>query len=451
MNTPICDFVKQYANESKLRMHMPGHKGVAFIGVESLDITEINGADVLYDSHGIIRESEDNAAELFGTARTVYSTEGSSLVIRAMLYLALQTKKGSGRALVCAARNAHKAFVSAAALLDLDVCFMYSKRDESIVSCDIDADDVEKYISECDNAPIAVYLTSPDYLGNRLDIKSIAEVCHKHGTLLIVDNAHGAYAHFLDKPEHPIDFGADMCCDSAHKTLPVLTGGAYLHISKTAPSVLCDRAECAMALFASTSPSYLILQSLDMANKYISEGYSQRLNAFALCLDRVKDTLSKAGFELVGDEAMKLTIAPKSYGYTGEELSLYLMERGIVCEFSDVDFAVMMLTPENSEKELEALLSLLLALPKRKAIEDVMPKLPHPARAMSIREAAFSPYREVSVEGSVGEILAQPGVSCPPAVPIVVCGELIDERAVSVFKYYGIERCRVVLACDEGE
>lgn len=80
--------------------------------------------------------------------------------------------------------------------------------------------------------PAAVYITSPDYLGNLADIGGMSDVCRKYGVLLIVDNAHGAYLHFLPKPEHPLDLGAEMCCDSAHKTLPVLTGGAYLHISQ---------------------------------------------------------------------------------------------------------------------------------------------------------------------------------------------------------------------------
>ena len=444
MNTPICDFVGRYADEGKVRMHMPGHKGACILGAEPRDITEIDGADVLYDSHGIIRESEDNAAELFGTARTVYSTEGSSLAIRAMLFLAMQTKKGSKRATVLAARNAHKAFVSAAALLDLDVRFMYSEKNESIVSCDICAQEVDAYLSECDITPAAVYLTSPDYLGNRLDIKGIAEVCHRHGTLLIVDNAHGAYLRFLKCSEHPIDLGADMCCDSAHKTLPVLTGGAYLHISKNAPRFLCGRAESAMALFASTSPSYLILQSLDMANKYISDGYYERLGTVVSRLDEIKHKLLSAGFELAGDEPLKLTVAPKSYGYTGAELAGELLLKGIVCEFSDADYAVMMTTPENSEEELARLEDALLSLQKRPANESRMPALPHPERAVSIREAALSSWREVDVGDSVGEVLAQPSVSCPPAVPIVVCGERIDERTVSIFRYYGIERCKVV-------
>ena len=120
MNTPICDFVRDYAARRPVRMHMPGHKGNAGIGPEALDLTEIDGADELYRSRGIIRESEINAASLFGAARTVYSAEGSSLCIRAMLYLALLTagEKGiPGRLL--AGRNAHRTLMSAAALLDL--------------------------------------------------------------------------------------------------------------------------------------------------------------------------------------------------------------------------------------------------------------------------------------------------------------------------------------------
>ena len=118
MKTPICDFVREYGNGNPTRLHMPGHKGVCRLGFESRDITEIGGADVLYHSDGSIRESEDNAAALFGTARTVYSTEGSSLCIRGMLYLAMQA---TGRRTILAGRNAHSTFVTACALLDAQV------------------------------------------------------------------------------------------------------------------------------------------------------------------------------------------------------------------------------------------------------------------------------------------------------------------------------------------
>ncbi|MBR6812647.1 MAG: PLP-dependent transferase, partial [Oscillospiraceae bacterium] len=226
-NTPICDFVRRYNEEKFLRLHMPGHKGEGPLGVEALDITEISGADSLYEAEGIIRQSEEIASEIFG-CRTYYSAEGSSLAIRAMLYLALMQAKKQGRApLVAAGRNAHKTFMSAAALLDIDIMWLWGSG-ESYLACQIEAESLDKTLSECTVLPFAVYITSPDYLGNTLDIASLAKVCRKYGVLLLVDNAHGAYLKFLGR--HPIELGANMCCDSAHKTLGVLTGGAYLHI-----------------------------------------------------------------------------------------------------------------------------------------------------------------------------------------------------------------------------
>ena len=119
MNTPIIDFGKKYQEKNTLRLHMPGHKGKSFLGIEGFDITEIEGADVLYSANGIIEESQNNASALFHTAKTLYSCEGSSLSIRAMLYLALLSNRTSNT--ILAARNAHKVFMSAAALLDFKV------------------------------------------------------------------------------------------------------------------------------------------------------------------------------------------------------------------------------------------------------------------------------------------------------------------------------------------
>ena len=119
MKTPIYDFLRRYADADVSRFHMPGHKGKPFLGCEAMDLTEVAGADALYEAEGIIAESEENAAALFGSGRTLYSTEGSSQCIRAMLYLALTASGGVSRTVV-AARNVHKAFVYAAALLDLD-------------------------------------------------------------------------------------------------------------------------------------------------------------------------------------------------------------------------------------------------------------------------------------------------------------------------------------------
>ena len=443
METPICDFVQKYCDEKTLRLHMPGHKGNMLLGMEPYDITEINGADSLYEASGIIRESEEYAASLFGTAATFYSAEGSSLAIRAMLFLALLQAKEHGRsAKIVAGRNAHKTFMTAAGLLDLDVKWLAPAEGESYLACSVDMEKLEMYLKE--ERPAAVYLTSPDYLGNLVDIHRVGGLCKKYEVLLLVDNAHGAYQKFLPKSSHPMDLGADLCCDSAHKTLPVLTGGAYLHVAKGAPEMFVERAKDAMALFGSTSPSYLILQSLDIANKYISEGYKEKLADFLVKVDQLKENLRKKGFVLIGQESLKLTIATKSYGYRGAEFSAELQKQGIVTEFADPDYVVMMLSCEMGEDGLQRLANAIDHVKPKGSIAEIPPEVELPEQVMSVREALFSPQEKVSAGDSEGRILASLNVGCPPAVPIVVCGEKISKKSLELFKYYQIKSCDVV-------
>jgi len=443
MDTPICDFVRRYAESGTLRLHMPGHKGSSVLGCEALDITEISGADSLYEANGIISQSEENASILFGCP-TFYSTEGSSQCIRAMIQLALLGAKQAGRApKIAAARNVHKTFLSAAALLDVTVDWLYPDAYTAYLTCDITKDDLERYFESCEELPAAVYVTSPDYLGNLLDIASLAEVCHRYGTLLLVDNAHGAYLHFLSPSRHPMDLGADLCCDSAHKTLPVLTGGAYLHIRDPQ---LALQAKNALALFGSTSPSYLILQSLDAANALLdNREYIHRLSELCFHVAGCKEALTHYGINANnGAEPLKITLYPRLFGYTGTELAAYLRNNGIECEFADPDFLVLMVTPAITEADLERLVGILTALPRRSPLLTTPPLIRPGKRAMSIREAMLAVNETVPVEESIGRILAAPSIGCPPAVPILVCGERIDETAVKNFLYYGMKHCAVV-------
>ena len=444
MTTPICDFVDRYAKGDALRLHMPGHKGEVLVGCERLDITEIAGADSLYEATGIIRESEQNASALFG-ADTFYSTEGSSLCVRAMLHLIAKksTKRGE-KTLILAGRNAHKAFLSAAALLDLDVEWLYPDAESAYLSCPIDASSLDVMLKKAVRRPAAVYLTSPDYLGNRADIAAIAAVCHANGVYLLVDNAHGAYLKFLPRSQHPIDLGADLCCDSAHKTLPALTGGAYLHVSKHVSGLFANDAKKALALFGSTSPSYLPLQSLDAVNAYLANGYPQRLADFAAQIAACKDRLTAAGYTLCGDEPLKLTIHAKPYGYLGTELADLLQNVGIVCEFCDPDFLVLMLTPETGDAGIARLERALCAIPRRAPIMVQAPMLSIPEKRFSIREAMLSDSESLPVSACLGRVLADAGVGCPPAVPIAVCGEVLDAAVLRVFAYYGITHAAVV-------
>ena len=438
MNTPVADFVQRYAKAGTARLHMPGHKGRCFLGCEPWDITEIHGADALYEAEGILAESEQNAAALFGSQRTCYSTEGSSQCIRAMLYLAVAA---SGSHTVVAARNVHRAFVSAAALLDLEIRWLWPEESRSLCGCPISPAQLEETLHSLPEPPAAVYLTSPDYLGGMAEISALAQVCHQHGTLLLVDNAHGAYLRFLQPSLHPLDLGADLCCDSAHKTLPVLTGGAYLHLSPTAPAQLGPLAKSALGLFGSTSPSYLTLASLDLCNRYLAEGYPQRLAEAVKRLAELRERLTAAGWRVEPSDPLRVTVAAPR-GVTGQELAGQLRRQGVECEYADRDFLVLMATPENTPEELAQAAAALGQCPG----EANPPQLPlaRGERACSIRQAAFAPRETVDAAHSLGRVCGLPTVGCPPAIPIAVSGERITPEALALFAYYGIEQVEVL-------
>jgi len=442
MDTPIRDFITEYSLKNALRLHMPGHKGENIVGLEYADITEIDGADSLFSASGIIKKSEENASSLFN-AHTFYSTEGSSLAIRAMLFLALKHAKKHGiKPLILAGRNAHKSFISACALLEIDVSWLYGS-DSSYLTCNITADTIKEKLSSLAVKPVAVYITSPDYLGNITYLKDIANLCRKNGLLLLVDNAHGAYTKFLKNSLHPIDCGATACADSAHKTLPSLTGGAYLHLAKDAPNDFISQAKNALSLFGSTSPSYLILQSLDVVNEYLASGYKDKLNRFIEQLDLLKVRLTSVGYALVGNEPLKITLNTKQYGYYGFDFAKILISKNIIPEFYDNDYVVLMLTPKNID-DLDKIESVLLSINKKREIIESPPVANVLKQALSPRQALLSQTEIISVDEAVGRILADITVSCPPAVPIATCGEIIDRSTVELFNYYKIKTCVVV-------
>lgn len=472
--TPIASFVQRYAKSGTSRLHMPGHKGCGPLGCEALDITEIKGADELYEADGIIAESEANAARLFGTAATYYSTEGSSQCIRAMLFLALRAAPCSaGHPVLLAARNAHKALLYAAALLDFDIEWLWPQQqaDANLCSCPIGAAQLKSTLQthkKQGKAPFGVYVTSPDYLGGVQDIAALAAVCKEQGVPLLVDNAHGAYLHFLPGGSlHPIALGAAMCCDSGHKTLPVLTGGAYLHLGRDAPVQDSAAVRGALALFGSTSPSYLTLQSLDLCNLYLAGGYTQRLQSCVKALAELREELNQKAAAVgcrpmplvlanARREPLKLTIEAAALGCTGRQLADMLRRKNIECEYADPRFVVLMFTPENPPDDFARLRRALderlnalppsIALPALPAgeVDEFAALQAQATQKCTIRQAMLARQEVVSTANARGRVCAMPTVSCPPAIPIAVSGEEISPAALALFTRYGVDKISVV-------
>ena len=441
MTTPIYDFIQKYASSGTLRCHMPGHKGIAPEGgtkeLYSSDITEISGADSLFEADDIIAESERNMASLYGTAATVYSAGGSTLCIQAMLTIMKQEKRR-----IIAVRNVHRSFLNTAALLDLDVEWILPRYTGGILSGEIEISAVEEKLRSCEE-PACLYVTSPDYTGRLADIKGLSAVCRRYGARLIVDNAHGAHLGFFEESLHPIALGADMCCDSAHKMLPALTGAAMLHTSRQEYASLLKPA---MSLFASTSPSYPVMVSLDLCNKYIAREIRRDIAENLVHLSRFRENFS-GHLEFADSEPFHITVKASESGYDGAELAELLRKNGVECEYADSELIVLLSSPffrpEDYAKLSEALEKSLASAGRcEKNIRSFSMKLPE--KAMRIREAVFSTTEDIDVENSEGRICGAVRVPCPPAVPIAASGEIIDRNCINIFKSYGISTVNVV-------
>ena len=441
MDTPICRFVRGYAARDVSRLHMPGHKGRGPLGCEQVDITEIEGADDLSCPEGIIAASEANASALFGSRATFYSTGGSSQCVKAMLLLAARRSRSR---LVLAARNAHKSFLHACALLGLEPRWLYPERGGALCACPVTPAGLEKVLAALEGPPCAVYITSPDYLGGMQDIPALAAMAHAHGVPLLVDNAHGAYLAFLDGDMHPLARGADLCCDSAHKTLGVLTGGAYLHVARGSAWDFGSGAREALAVMGSSSPSYLVLQSLDAVNARLAGGYRAELAACAQRVEALRERLRGLGVPVAASDPLRVTVAAHEAGYTGFELAELLRAQSAEPEFADPDWLVLMFTPDNPARDYERVEAAFAGFSPR------LPRAPLPMpeageACMSPRDALLAARERVSTGRCVGRIMASAAVTCPPAVPIAVMGERITPAQANLMARYGVEYVDVVL------
>lgn len=424
MNTPIHDFLINYAEKNMIRCHMPGGKGLN----NPFDITEIDGADSLFEADGIINESERLAASLFGTGATLYSCGGSTLAIQGMLGTVKQlTSKNT----IVAGRYSHKSLLTSCILLGFDIKWAYP---EEYLSTVISPEEIERLI---DSDTAAVFISSVDYYGGEADIAAISEVCRKHGVYLLVDNAHGAYKVFTGN--HPITLGADMTADSAHKTLPALTGAAYLHLKD---SSLYSAAKDAMSLFGSSSPSYLIMDSLDLCNQYIAEKKDEALSAIEN-VKALKKQLSDSGYTLRKSDDMRITIDAEAYGYTGNNLAQLMREKGAECEMSDERYVVLLFSVSQPEKDFSLLYEIMKSIPRKDSRTEEKHTVLKPETVISPRKAYFSRKKVVKTEEAEGLVCGGVHCPCPPCVPLAMAGERIDGECIGELIRYGVSHIDV--------
>lgn len=430
---PLYDALTAYLEKGRASFHTPGHKGHAGIlgGLHLLedDLTELPDTASLYDGGDTIEQAEKLAASAFGAAETLFSAGGCTLCIQSMLFLGA----GAGGRVVFA-RNSHRSAINAAALLGLEPIWAWPTG----ANGQITVKDIKDSLSSGDNIR-AVYITSPDYYGNLADIPAISTLCKNKEIPLLVDNAHGSHLGAFGL--HPLALGASMTADSSHKTLPVLTGGAMLHIGPApdgSPLYNRQSAKTAMALFGSTSPGFPVLASLDLARDWWNRAGKE---AYRHTADMVQTMNNTAISEHIAvpkglRDPARLTLDTSPLGVDGLQAAEFFRSQGCEPEYADVRFVVFIVTPFNTPEELECLHTAIKKLPaeqrrghfiKKRDIPRVYePSGIKPAAAMSPREALMKESEAVPVHKAEGRVAARSVCPCPPGIPAVVPGEIID-------------------------
>ena len=426
MSAPLYSALKAHSALGRSPFHTPGHKGSPAAlppDLWRLDLTELPDTGSLYDGGGPIEEAERLAAALFGTARTCLSAGGCTLCIQAMLRLAAP---GGGK--VLCSRAVHRSAVGAMALLGIEPVWAMS---EDLIPA-----------IEAVNGAKAVYVTSPNYYGQLLDIGAIAAACRRKNLPLLVDCAHGAHLFFTNPKLHPLAQGASMTADSAHKTLGVLTGGAWLNIGDAR---FAADAKDAMALFGSTSPSFPVLASLDLCREWL-EANADAFPSLQERVERLRDFALSRGIPSAAGPAdpTRLTLDTAAAGLSGTEAAERFRAAGVEPEYADSSCVVLIATPFNTGEDflrLEKAIGLLPVgepLPRRPALP------PLPPAGLPLREALLSPSRTVPLEKAVGKPAASIACPCPPGIPVVMPGELVTKETADFLRGYGFFGIKVI-------
>ncbi len=440
--TPLFDAVKNYAKSQTVPFHMPGHKlGIGLPTefshrVSEYDITEIPGTDNLHYPEDAILKAEKLAASAFGADKTYFLVNGSTCGILA----AIRTVCNKGDTLIIG-RDCHKSVFSALVLWGVKP--VYVKPDfnsdfgiSSIIRPDFIRDALKKH-------PKArgVLITRPNYYGICSDIKKISDLVHSYGKILIVDEAHGAHFGFCKRvPPTSIKQGADLVIQSAHKTLPALTQGAYLHVNGR--QIDTRKLKNNLRMLQTSSPSYPVLCSLDIARAIMQERGDAMLTKLLEYIDEFNNllgsllnicVLTQNQLEEGIHDPTRIVVQFK--GLCGYEAERILRERySIQVEMSDLHNIVCIATVSDKrtffKKLFLAVRDIANSSSSKKISSFTMPVPDIPKASISIEEASLMPQKGVGLKDAAGQISGEFITPYPPGIPLVVPGELITKEVV---------------------
>lgn len=472
---PLVEGVLGYIEENNIYFCMPGHKGgLGFQSTEvgkklyenflKADITEVEGLDNLHHAEGIIKESLGLLSKFYGSQKSYFLVNGSTSGNLAMIFASF--KEGDK---VIVERNCHRSIFNGIIMRKLKPIYVRNK-----ISKKYDAPmsiDVEHFLTLINTHKDAkgIIITYPNYYGICTDLELIAQEAAKYNMKVLVDSAHGAHFGIHEKlPESPLKLGADMIVMSSHKTLPSLTQTSYLHINKKSDADI-DKVDFYVSSFLSTSPSYMLMCSMDYGRYYLQEFGRKSYEALIDLAQKYKEKINILPWlHILSEEDIieEVSIREQKYpvldlsrfvinlkeGYSGHKLLDYLRSKKIQCEMSDFRNVVLIFSPFNTEEDFMKLYNALEECNTEKLRDKVIT-----TKNIHIPEAKLLPYEafqrkkiKIPIEKAYGEICGKEIVPYPPGVPILNIGEIIDETSVDMIKYY-LDSGVTILGIEEGK
>lgn len=455
-NTPLFSGLLKHIKKDPVQFHIPGHKkgkGMApefreFIGDNALSMDLINIAplDDLHQPKGIIKEAQDLAAEAFNADHTFFSVQGTSGAIMTMIMSVCGPDDK-----IIVPRNVHKSIMSAVILSGAIPVFIHPEIDKRLgISHGISIHSVKTALEEHPDAK-ALLVINPTYFGVSADLKSIVDMAHAYQIPVLVDEAHGVHIHFHDElPLSAMQAGADMSATSVHKLGGSMTQSSILNVKGNLVSY--KRVQAVLSMLTTTSTSYLLLASLDVARKELATRGKELIDHSIQLANSIRkqineiDHLTCVGEEILETEAAydydptKLIISVKDLGLSGNDVEMWLRSHyNIEVEMSDLYNILCIISIGDTEKEANILVTALkhLATERQSVAEkiDTQVLLPNiPLLAVSPRNAFYSTTELVPFDDSEGRVIAEFIMVYPPGIPIFIPGEIITEDNLRYIK-----------------
>ncbi|MDU4861357.1 MAG: aminotransferase class I/II-fold pyridoxal phosphate-dependent enzyme [Terrisporobacter othiniensis] len=442
MENYILNKLEELKDDNLTSFHVPGHKtGKIFrkLGyknilekIYTLDTTEIDGTDNLHNAKEIIKESQDRAARVFNSDKTIYLVNGTTCGIEASIMAVCNPKSK-----IIVNRDCHQSAINACILGDIDPVYIESvvcKKTNIIMGVDVES---TKSVIDNNLDAKAIVLTYPTYYGKTFDLKSVCDYAHSKNIIVIVDEAHGAHLQLSNNlPKSAIEQEADIIIQSTHKTLPSFTQSSMMHVKGN--RVDTNKIEAMLRFLESSSPSYILLTSLELAVD-IYDNYGIKLMENLLSNINNFKSKFKNNENIIIDNNMdktKIFISLKKLGITGYELDSILREKyKIQVELSNYYGVLLICTIGNDEEDFvrlkRALDDFILNTNDKELLEDINYPESIPEKVLNPRQAFYSDKHSVKLEDSIGKISGEYIIPYPPGISLISPGEIITKEIIT--------------------